>query len=175
MKATFTLTEVDLTRLQNVVVKRVRAKTGVFSWPFALRVIVWMCIGFGGSASVRIMRQHPEISGPLVTVAVVTIIALLTLIALPYVAQASVCKHLLLPNGAFLSPQTVQFSEISLHISLATGKTEETPWTAMLARDEDESNYYLFVDAAQAFILPRSAMAPFAPEFERYTAHLKSA
>lgn len=40
-------------------------------------------------------------------------------------------------------------------------------------RNEDDANHYLFVDAAQAFILPKSEVALFAGPFERHTAHLK--
>jgi hypothetical protein len=173
MKTSFTLTEADFARFQKVVIKRFCAKSNFLSWPFGLRVLVWMCIGYAGSAFARIMSEHPEVSGVLGTVAVVLILALLALIALPYVAQTSLRKQMLLPNGAFLSPQTVYFSAASVRLSSATGITE-VPWAAMIARDEDDANYYLFIDAAQALIFPRSAIAPFAAEFEQYTAHLKS-
>lgn len=174
MKATFTLTEADFARLQKVVVKRLCAKSKFLSWPFGLRVLVWMCIGYTGSAFARIMSRHPEVSGALGTVALVLVVALLILIALPYVAQTSLRKQMLLPNGAFLAPQTVYFSTASVHLSSATGVTE-VPWSAVIARDEDNANYYLFIDAAQALIFPRFAMAPFVSEFEQYTAHLKGA
>lgn len=174
MKATFTLTEADFTRFQKVVIKRFRAQTGFLNWPFCLRVLVWMCIGLAGSAYARVMRDYPEISWALGTVAVLLVIALLALVALPHMTEASLRKHMLAPNGVFLSPQTVYFSETAAHISSVFG-TREMPWAALLARDEDAANYYLFIDAAQAFIFPRAAMAPFAAEFERYTAHLKSA
>jgi hypothetical protein len=174
MKTTFTLTEADFTRFQKVVVKRIRAQAGFFTWPFCLRVLVWMCIGFAGSAYARVMRDYPEMSGALGTVAVLLVIALLALVALPHMAEASLRKRMLAPNGAFLAPQTVYFSEMAAHISSAFG-TREMPWAALLARDEDAANYYLFIDATQAFIFPRAAMAPFAAEFEQYTAHLKGA
>jgi hypothetical protein len=174
MKITFTLTDVDFARLQNVVVKRFRAQTGVLSWPFFLRVLVWMCVGFAGAAYARIMSDHPEMSGSLGTVAVLLVIALLALVALPHMTEASLRKRMVVPNGVFLSPQTVYFSETAAHISSVFG-TREMPWAALLARDEDAANYYLFIDATQAFIFPRAAVAPFAAEFERYTAHLKSA
>jgi hypothetical protein len=174
MTTSFTLTETDFMRLQKVVIKRFRDKTGYLSWPFFLRVVVWMCIGFAASGYARVMRDYPEMSGALGTVAVLLVIALLAIVALPHMAEASLRKHLLAPNGAFLSPQTVYLSETAAHINSAFGM-REMPWAAPLARDEDEVNYYLFIDATQAFIFPRSAMAPFAAEFEQYTAHLKGA
>jgi hypothetical protein len=171
MKTTFTLTEADFMRLQKIVIKRFHAQTGFLSWPFFLRVLVWMCVGLAGSAYARVMRDHPEISGALVTVAVLLVIALLALVALPHMTEASLRKRMVVPNGAFLSPQTVHLSEVAAHISSAFG-TREMPWAAVLARDEDAANYYLFIDATQAFVFPRAAMAPFAAEFEQYTAHL---
>lgn len=173
-KTSFTLTETDFARLQKVVVKRLCARSTFLSWPFGLRVLVWMCIGYVGSAFARIMSRHPEVSGALETVAFVLVLALLILIALPHVAQTLLRKQMLLPNGAFLAPQTVYFSAASVHLSSATCITE-VPWTAVIARDEDDANYYLFIDAAQALIFPRAAMAPVAAEFDQYTAHLKGA
>ncbi|MCZ8256273.1 MAG: YcxB family protein [Polaromonas sp.] len=172
IKASFTLTEADFARFEKVFVKRLRARNQLSSWPFGLRVLAWMCIGYTGSAFARIMSRHPEVSGALGTVALVLVVALFILIALPHVAQTSLRKQMLLPNGAFLAPQTFYFSAASVHLSSASG-VAEVPWAAVIARDEDDANHYLFIDAAQALIFPRSAMAPFASEFEQYTAHLK--
>ncbi|GAA4425849.1 YcxB family protein [Acidovorax lacteus] len=174
MSTTFTLTVADFARLQKVVAKRFRSKAGLFSLQFGLRVTVWLCIGLAGAAYARVMREYPEISQPLGTVAVLLVLALLAIVALPYVAQVSLRKFMLAPNGAFLSPQTVSLSAASVHVSSSTGTTE-VPWSGVLFRAEDEANYYLFIDGMQALILPRAAMAPFVAELEQYTAHIKNA
>ena len=174
MSATFTLTVTDFARLQKVVAKRFRAKAGLFSLQFALRVLVWFCIGLAGATYARVMREYAEISQPLGTVAVLLAVALLAIVAMPYVAQASMRKFMLAPNGAFLSPQTVSLSATSVHVSSSTGTTE-VPWSGVLSRDEDDANYYLFIDAMQALVLPRAAMAPVVAQLEQYTAHIKSA
>ncbi|KWT68651.1 hypothetical protein APV28_2788 [Comamonas testosteroni] len=44
----------------------------------------------------------------------------------------------------------------------------------MLALAEDDVNYYLFIDAMQALILPRAAIVPMAAEFEQFTRHLRA-
>lgn len=174
MSATFTLTASDFVRLQKVVAKRFRAKVGLFSLQFCLRVLVWLCIGLAGATYVRVMREYPEISQPLGTVAVLLVVALLAIVAMPYVANASMRNLMLAPSGAFLSPQTVSLSATALRVSSSTGTTE-IPWSGMLFREEDDANYYLFIDAMQALVLPRSAMVPFVAQLEQYTAHIKNA
>lgn len=174
MPTTFTLTATDFMRLQKMVAKRFRGKTGPFSLQFVLRVLVWLCIGLAGATYARVMREYPELSQPLVTVAILLVVALIAIVAMPYVAQASLRKVMLAPNGAFLSPQTVSLSSTSVHVSSATGTTE-VPWSGVLAREEDEANYYLFIDEMQALVLPRTAMSHLAAQFEQYTAHVKNA
>ena len=174
MSTTFTLTVADFARLQKVAAKRLRCKTGLFSLQSGLRVIVWLCIGLAGASYVRVMREYPEISQPLGAVAVLLVVALLAIAATPYVAQVSLRRFMLAPNGAFLSPQTVSLSATSVHVSSSTGITE-VPWSGVLFRAEDEANYYLFIDAMQALVLPRTAIAPFVAQLEQYTAHIKNA
>jgi hypothetical protein len=170
---TFTLTVDDFARLQKVVAKRFRANSNRLSLQFGVRVLVWLCIGLAGATYARVMREYPEISGPLATVAVLLIVALLAIVAMPYVSQAALRKSMLAPNGAFLSPQTVSLSTTSITVTSATG-TSELSWSGLLAREDDEVNYYLFVDAMQALVLPRSAMATLADELEQYTAHIRN-
>ena len=174
MSATFTLTVTDFARLQKVVAKRFRAKAGWFSLQFGLRVVVWLCIGLAAATYARVMREYAEISQPLGTVAVLLFVALLAIVAMPYVAQTSLRKFMLAPNGAFLSPQTVSLSATSLHVSSSTGTTE-VQWSGVLFREEDDANYYFFIDAMQALVLPRAAIAPFVAQLEQYTAHIKNA
>jgi len=95
----------------------------------------------------------------------------MVMLAIPYVSRAIMRKYMLAPDGAFLSRQTVQFTERALVVQSSTARTE-MPWEGLLARDEDDANYYLFVDAMQALVLPRSTVASFADQFEQRTAHL---
>lgn len=174
MTTTFTLTVDDLTRLQKMIAKRFRAKSGLLSLQFGLRVLVWMCIGLAGATFARLVHDYQEAMRPLVTVAVLVVIAILAIAALPILAQGAMRKHMLAPNGAFLSLQTVSLSATSIHVSSATG-VSDIPWSGVLAREEDEVNYYLFVDEMQALVLPRAAMAPFEAQLEQCTLHLKNA
>lgn len=170
----FALTAKDLGRLQKIVARRFRRRNGALGLQFGLRVLVWVSIGLAVATYTRLMHQYPEISTPLWTVAVLLVVAFLAVLALPYLAQVSLSKQILAPNGAFLSPQTISLLPKSLQVSSATGTTE-IPWSGLLAREEDKFNYYLFVDEAQALVLPKDAVAPYAAEFDEYTAHIHSA
>jgi hypothetical protein len=174
MSATFTLTVSDFARLQKIVASRFRAKAGLFSLQFVLRVIAWLCIGFAGATSARVMREYSEIAQPLGLVAVLLVVALVAIVGMPYAANASMRRFLLARNGAFLSPQTVFLSATAVHVSSSAGTTE-VPWSGILSRDEDDANYYLFIDAMQALVLPRTAMASFLAQLDEYTAHIKNA
>ena len=174
MSATFVLSTADFARYQRVVAMRFKRKIGLFSVHFALRVLIWGCVGFAASRYVRIMREYPEAAEPLQIVAVLLVVAILAISAMPYVSQVVLRKHMLEKNGAFLSPQTIELSASGLSVSSATGNTV-VPWSGLLAREEDKVNYYLFIDALQALVIPRNAIASETAEFEKYTQHLRSA
>lgn len=174
MTVTFALTPADFARLQKVIARRFRQKVGLLSWHFLMRVLVWLCIGLAVANYAKTMREFPELSRPLEIVAYLLGAALLVIVATPFVSQAAFRKHMLAPDGAFLSPQTIALSVSSISVASARGDTV-LPWSGVLALDEDETNYYLFIDTMQALIVPRGAIAPVAAEFEQYTRHLKSA
>src|SRR5690606_20520342 len=96
-----------------------------------------------------LFREWPEISDPLTVIGVASALALVLAVIQPQFSQALLRKHLLLPNGAFLSPQVISFNAEGLRIEALRGTTE-TPWSGFLDRDEDDTNYYLFIDAMQA-------------------------
>jgi hypothetical protein len=174
MPATFSLTSADLGRFQKVAARRFKRKVGVLSIQFFLRVFVWGCIGFAAAAYARLMRDFPEATEPMKTVAMSLVVAAAAMLGMPYWSQLALRRHMLDPKGAFLSPQTVELSASGLHINSATGNTT-TPWAGFLALDEDDTNYYLFVDAMQAFVLPRTAISDVLADFEQYTKNLRSA
>jgi hypothetical protein len=122
----------------------------------------------------RTIREFPELSRPLELVAYLLGTALLVIVATPFVSQAAFRKHMLAPGGAFLSPQTIELSPASISVASVRGDTI-LPWSGVLALDQDETNYYLFIDTMQALVVPRAAIAPVAAEFEQYTRHLRHA
>jgi len=174
MTATFTLTHADFARLQKMVARRFPRGVGARFWQLVLRALVWLCIGITGATYARVMKDVPEVHRPLELLAYLLAITLVVIVAMPYASQLLMRKHMLAPNGAFLSPQTVTLSPDSITVKSARAITI-VPWSGVLARDQDDTNHYLFIDAMQALVIPRSAMALAATDFEKYTRHLKGA
>lgn len=170
MTSSFALQPKDFDRLQKVVGRRLQRKPGLPIVLFTVRVVAWLCIGMAVAAYARVLRAYPELDG-LHVMAYLAVGAAVTIVAMPYISRAMMRKHMLAPDGAFLSPQTVQLTEQSLIVQSRTARTE-MPWDRFLGLDEDDANYYLFVDAMQAFVLPRSVVAGIAEQFARHTAHL---
>lgn len=167
----FSLTSADFLRLQKIVTQRIQRRIGLFSTHFGLRVLTWLCIGLAGATYARLFQDWPEISNPLMVIGIASVLALLIAIAQPQLSQALLQKHLLMPGGAFLSPQNISFSSASIRVESQRGRTE-TPWSAFLDRDEDDLNYYLFIDATQAVVIPRSALGSHLAEFEQLTRNI---
>ena len=171
MTSSFALQPKDFDRLQKVVGRRLQRKPGLPIVLFSVRVLAWLCIGMAVAAYARVLRAYPELDG-LHVVAYLAVGAALTIVAMPYISRAMLRKHMLAPDGAFLSPQTVQLTEQALVVQSLAARTEMR-WDRFLGVDEDDANYYLFVDAMQAFVLPRSVVAGIAEQFARHTAHLR--
>jgi YcxB-like protein len=167
----FSLTHADFQRLQKIVARRLQRQFGMLSAQFALRVLIWLCIGLASATYARLFREWPEISGPLTVVGVAVALAMVLAVIQPQLSQVLLRKHLLLPNGAFLSPQAISFNLDGLRVESQRGSTE-TPWTGFLDRDEDDNNYYLFIDVMQAVIIPRAALGDHLAQFEQFTRNL---
>jgi hypothetical protein len=172
MTSSFALLPKDFDRLQKVVRRRLQRKPGLPIVLFFLRVLIWFCIGLAVAVYARVLREYPDVGG-LQVVAYLVVGAAIIAVAMAYMSRAVMRKHMLAPDGAFLSPQAIRFTEEALVVESRTARTE-MPWDRFLSLDEDDANYYLFVDAMQAFVLPRSVVAGVADEFARYTAHLKA-
>jgi len=167
----FSLTHTDFQRFQKIVARRLQRQLGILSAQFGIRVFIWLCIGLAVATYARLFREWPEISDPLTVIGVASALALVLAVIQPQFSQALLRKHLLLPNGAFLSPQVISFNAEGLRIEALRGTTE-TPWSGFLDRDEDDTNYYLFIDAMQAVIVPRAALGNQLNQFEQLTRHI---
>ncbi|HEX5373132.1 MAG TPA: YcxB family protein [Aquabacterium sp.] len=167
----FSLTYTDFQRFQKLVAYRFQRQKGALSLQFGMRVLIWLCIGIACATYARLFREWPEISGPLTVIGVAGALALILAAIQPQLSQALLRKHLLLSNGAFLSPQVISFNSDGLRVETQRGKTE-TPWSGFLDRDEDDTNYYLFIDAMQAVIVPRAALGDQLAQFVQFTRNI---
>jgi YcxB-like protein len=167
----FSLTQADYQRFQRIVALRLQRRLGMVSAQFGIRVLIWLCIGLATATYARLFREWPEISGPLTVVGMAGALALVLAVMQPQLSQALLRKHLLLPNGAFLCTQVISFNADGLRIEAQRGTTE-TLWSGFLDRDEDDHNYYLFIDAMQAVIVPRIALGDQLAQFEQFTRNI---
>lgn len=167
----FALGPADFDRFQTLLHRRLRRRPRARAAFLLMRMTVWCCAGLAVALWMRVLDDHPELPGlRLATTLVAAAVAVAG--ATTYASRLLARRHMLAANGAFLSPVTIEFTEQALVIRSATTRTE-VAWQGLIDRDEDETNHYLFVDAMQAFILPRADVAPFAEVFERHTAHLR--
>ncbi|MDP9603963.1 UNVERIFIED_ORG: hypothetical protein J2W38_003759 [Variovorax paradoxus] len=169
----FTLTAADYERLQKVVLRRLGRKPGLSAIMFWMRASIWIVVGLTVAAYVHFMRDYSELPHMWFVTCLVVLVFVLMMV-LPGISQAVWRRHLLAPDGAFLAPQTIDVTDSALLIESSTARSELL-WGAFLARDEDDVNHYLFLDATHAVVLPRAVVAAsFADRFERFTAHLKN-
>lgn len=171
--APFTLSAADFERVQKVALRRLGRKPGLSTVMFLMRASIWFSVGLTVAVYVRFMRDYSELPHLwFVTCLVVLVFALM--MVLPPISQAVWRKHVLAADGSFLAPQTMDITDSALLIESATTRFE-LRWEAFLAREEDEANHYLFLDAMQVIVLPRAVVAAsFADDFERLTGHLKN-
>ena len=123
MAASFTLTAADFVRLQRIVSRRLQRKSGLSSALFFLRIIFCVCLGLAFAAYAGVLREHPDVAD-LWTVAYLLLAAILVAAALPHASQALMRKHVLSPEGAFLSPQTLSFTDMAVVIQSAKMRSE---------------------------------------------------
>ncbi len=166
MSASFQLSPEDFRLFQRVVGTRFVQEHGRFGLPFLFSVAAWFCVSMALAAFFRIWSQVPDFGHPFGVLVGLLVAGFLLAISIPYLAQRRFLARALSPRGAFLAPQTVQVSEEGL-VFTSDASRSEVPWHSVLARAEDERNHYLFVDAMNAMVIPKSAVAALGPLFER--------
>ena len=102
----------------------------------------------------KLWQQNPVAAMPYAALGCMMILALVAAILSPIIAERSLKRYVLTVGGAFLAPQTLEVNDRGIITSSSVAKSE-VPWAAILGRLEDEDNHYLFIDAAQALIIPK--------------------
>lgn len=159
----FRLTHADYQRLSQRVYRR---------WPRRWRwasqsycVIAGMGFGAVGALYLRLHERLPWVPPLYAVVGVLAVVTWVFTFAVPLVLPRLAMRLAWREDGNFLLPQTLRFDEQGLAFDGARMSTR-LAWSQVLARDEDVHNVYLFVDAAQAFIVPKAALAPVWADFE---------
>ena len=174
MQTSFTLAREDFARFQKLVAKRFKRKASLFSSLFLAQVSCWLFVGMAGASLFGLMERHPELSGSLKILGIFLALALAAMLIVAPLQQTLLRKHMLLPNGAFLSHQTIRVSEHALLIEAERGRSE-LAWSSFLGVEQDDQNYYLLVDAMQAVIVPKVAVTAFHTEFESRLSLIRNA
>ena len=172
MPITYSLTRKDFQLYRRVVAKRL-TRGGSAILDLLVRVIAWGFMGYAGASVAHVGRRYPELHTEMWIAIWLAAAALILASLIPYFNASLWSRKALLANGSFLAPKTLAFSTTGIVIASPTARSEIL-WNGILAREEDLANYYLFIDAAQAVVLPRTAISTQLREFESRTGHLKN-
>jgi hypothetical protein len=155
MKATFTLEPADFRRLMVLVVQKAQRNAPYRPLWFAGRVLIWLPIGAGVASFVKVYERADEMQQGLFFVASMLAIGLTLAFIYSAAWRRMYIRRAISPNGSFLSTQTVEADSEGLSIENVQGKSF-TKWSGFLSIQEDKRNLYLFIDALQAVVLPKS-------------------
>src|SRR6185295_17195796 len=119
-------------------------------------VITWIPLGFALAAYFAMYWRYPEAARDLTIAAAALALGVAFFICQFYYKQHLIRRGCLSDDGWFLAEQTVDASADGLGIRTTRGHTSFN-WTAFMHHAEDDANLYLFVDNAQAVVIPKSA------------------
>ncbi|PHV09602.1 YcxB family protein [Chitinimonas sp. BJB300] len=157
MHATFTLSESDFVALNNAVNRRLKAVSRANSKLFLPNFVVSVTMGVAIASYLALYRKYPFIATELSFVAGAFAVSTLFIVG-NSVYKRSLCRRAMLSrNSWFLSRQDVELTENGFHWSGASSSAEYI-WGAFCYFDEDKTNLYLFLDNAQAVVLPKKAL-----------------
>ena len=169
--AEIALTPDDFSRYQKVASRRLVSRSGMRWITAPAKIVMWLLIASTLFMFFRFCERYPEEATALDTMGILGLAALVLTRSMPYAAQARLRRYLIAPNGSFLRPHVLQFTEEALTIKSAVGLTE-LQWPTFIGSDQDATNYYLFSDACNAQVVPRAAVADFQADFDRYVARI---
>ena len=163
----YQLTRGDYRRLSQVVRRRLPARLR-WSW-HAIAAVLWLLLASVIFAYLRVRELLEALLGEVPSVARwldwgALIAAFATLTALRWY-QHRALLHGFSDDGEFLSPRVLRLDEHTL-IFESRRQRSEMAWSALVARDEDAHNFYLFLEPALAVILPKGALAPVRAQFD---------
>ena len=157
MRCSFTLSNADFIALHKAIGKRLTQLSSANSKLFFSNMFIWIPIGFAFAAYAALFRKYPEMSYDLVVVATSFFIGVALMVAGIYYKQRIYRRAMLTPDSWFLSEQTVDLDPDGLGAKGTYGVVNY-PWSSFRYLGEDENNLYLFIDNAQAFVLPKAAV-----------------
>jgi hypothetical protein len=157
MHCSFTLSQADYDALQKVVIQRLTQLSRANPKLFFANILLWVPIGFALASYTALCRRYPDITHDLLVVAAAFAAGVCLILAGAIVKQRIYRRVMLSPDSWFLSEQTADLDAAGLVAKGAYGETRY-PWAAFRHLAEDGRNIYLFIDNAQAYVLPKAAL-----------------
>ncbi|MBW8849021.1 MAG: YcxB family protein [Burkholderiales bacterium] len=164
MQTTFALTREDFGLYQQLLTRRLRRKAK--AWKLGVLPFTgFLLLGMAAGGLLPLIARDPDAAGPLQAACALLVLGMLALMAAAPVQKALLRTEMLLPGGAFLSDTTMSVSDNGMVLESNRCRSE-LAWSSFLEAVQDDRNHYLFVDAMQAVVVPKAAVAAFQPEFE---------
>jgi hypothetical protein len=157
MKITVKLNQNDFVPYLRIVNRRLAELSKANSKLFISNVIVWIFLGIAVAAYSSLYRKYPYTFYDLNVVVIFLGVGVLFKVADLYYKQNLYRKVMFSQQGSFLEEQSIEMNADGMNIS-GSHKNSSYSWPAFIHFAEDTMNLYLFIDNAQAIILPRDAL-----------------
>jgi len=121
-------------------------------------LVAWIPLGFAMAAYSAMYREHPGLSHDLNVVLVVVVLGIV-LLAASFLLKSRIYRRVSLSeHGSALVEHAFKATDQSLIVSGPFGNTSFT-WDCFLDREERDGVIYLFIDNAQALVIPTLVLA----------------
>lgn len=157
MRFTFTLTDRDIQALRAVTNRRITNLANAKSKLFFSNLITWIPLGVAFAGYGTLYLQHPELARDLSVIATALLIGAVLLVANNRYKRHIFNKVLFPKNAWLFSEQTIEISAEGIKTESAYGSSS-FKWPAFVHTEEDQTNFYLFVDNRHAVLLPKSVL-----------------
>lgn len=173
MPVAFTLNAADYKLLQRSGAARFHRTYGRLHVAFIVQVLAWMFMTMAAMSFYQLWQQDPQSAQTSGVLAGCALLAFLFAAVQPVAGNWVYQRYVAASNASFSVSQTVEVrsTELLLNSSVANSVV---PRTSILDLSEDSQNYYLFLSAVQAIVIPKDAAKSLGPDFAQFLAALPS-
>jgi len=157
MRFTFKLSKADYVAFQALVLRRLTKLSGANIKLFFINLFAWIPIGIAFAAYAVLYRKYPVATDDLTVIAIAFEVGWVLMSVGYFYRKYAYRKAMFSQQGRFLSEQELEISEEGI---LVRGYCSEASfrWPAIIDFAEDNKNLYLFIDNAEAILLPKAAL-----------------
>jgi len=158
MRFKFKLSQADYVAFQTLVLRRLTKLSGANIKLFFINLFAWIPIGIAFAAYAMLYRKYPVAADDLTVVAIAFEVGCVLMSVAYFYRKYAYRKAMFSHSGRFLSEQVLEISEEGISLS---GHCSEASfrWPAIIDFAEDNRNLYLFIDNAEAILLPKAVLA----------------